>query len=33
MPNLWIDVFNFGVCVNSFSIPHPEKWALRRDLR
>jgi len=25
--------FNFGVRVNFFSIPYPEKWALRRDAR
>ena len=25
--------FNFGVRVNFFSIPYPEKWALRRDVR
>ncbi len=24
---------NFGVRVNFYSIPYPEKWALRRDLR
>ena len=25
--------FNFGVRVNFYEIPYPEKWALRRDLR
>ncbi len=25
--------FNFGLRVNFYSIPYPEKWALRRDLR
>jgi opacity protein-like surface antigen len=25
--------FNFGVLVKFFSIPYPEKWALRRDVR
>ena len=25
--------FNFGVRVNFFSIPYPEKWAIRRDVR
>lgn len=25
--------FNFGVRVNFWEIPYPEKWALRRDLR
>jgi len=25
--------FNFGVRVNFFSIPYPEKWAIRRDAR